>query len=242
MTNRRTIERKKPKDLEPSARVTAGADSLVVSSSDSATVVSAARSTEVHHFGNLPVLNQGDPTEVEADEMAASIVESDREATARRRAVSHTPVKVAADSPVVANSTADRIESVVNSGGQPLDPSARAFMEPRFGHSFSDVRIHADSRAADSAALVHARAYTLGRNIVFGAREFAPATDDGQRLLAHELTHVIQQTSESTGSENATGQRAIQREPNASIAPPTPAPMSTTPPPPPPPTPASPGS
>jgi len=242
MSNRRTIERKKPKDVEPSARVTAGADSLVVSSSDNATVVSAASSTEVHHFGNLPVLNQGDRAEVEADEMAASVVGSDREATARRRDVSRTPVKVAADSPVVANSTADRIESVVNSGGQPLDPSARAFMEPRFGHSFSDVRIHADSRAADSAALVHARAYTLGRNIVFGAREFAPATDDGRRLLAHELTHVIQQTSESTGSESATGQRAIQREPNASIAPPTPAPMSTTPPPAPPPTPASPGS
>jgi len=101
--------------------------------------VSAASSTEVHHFGNLPVLNQGDPAEVEADEMAASVVGSDREATARRRDVSRTPVKVAADSPVVANSTADRIESVVNSGGQPLDPSARAFMEPRFGHSFSDV-------------------------------------------------------------------------------------------------------
>ena len=129
MSNRRTIERKKPKDVEPSARVTAGADSLVVSSSDNATVVSAASSTEVHHFGNLPVLNQGDPAEVEADEMAASVVGSDREATARRRDVSRTPVKVAADSPVVANSTADRIESVVNSGGQPLDPSARAFMD-----------------------------------------------------------------------------------------------------------------
>ena len=111
MTGRRTIERKKPKDIEPSARVTAGADSLAVSSSDNATVVSAASSTEAHHFGNLSVLNQGDPAEVEADEMAASVVESNREATARRRAVSRTPVKVAGDSPVVANSTADRIES-----------------------------------------------------------------------------------------------------------------------------------
>jgi hypothetical protein len=66
-------------------------------------------------------------------------------------------------------------------------------MESRFGHDFSRVRIHADSRAAESARAVDALAFTVGNNIVFGAGEFAPSHPAGQRLLAHELTHVVQQ-------------------------------------------------
>ena len=80
-------------------------------------------------------------------------------------------------------------------GGQPLPESTRAFMEPRFGYNFSKVRIHNDERAAESAHAVQARAYTVGKNVVFGAREFAPQTSEGSRLLAHELTHVVQQGS-----------------------------------------------
>ena len=66
-------------------------------------------------------------------------------------------------------------------------------MEPRFGYDFSRVRVHTGARAAESAQAVQARAYTLGRDVVFASGEYAPATPRGQRLLAHELTHVAQQ-------------------------------------------------
>lgn len=78
-------------------------------------------------------------------------------------------------------------------GGERLPAETRAFFEPRLGHDFSQVRVHADSVAATSARAVSARAYTLGRDIVFGAGEYAPGRPAGERLLAHELAHVIQQ-------------------------------------------------
>jgi hypothetical protein len=78
--------------------------------------------------------------------------------------------------------------------GHPLDPDTRAFMEPRFGHDFSQVRVHADSMAADSAAAINAHAYTVGNNVVFGARQFTPQSSAGRRLLGHELAHVVQQS------------------------------------------------
>jgi hypothetical protein len=80
-------------------------------------------------------------------------------------------------------------------GGVALDASTRAFMEPRFEHDFSHVRIHADGRAAAEARAANARAFTIGRDIVFGAGEYQPRTVAGRRLLAHELTHVVQQAS-----------------------------------------------
>jgi hypothetical protein len=82
---------------------------------------------------------------------------------------------------------------VVSTPGRPLDPASRAFMEPMFGRSFGDVRIHDDGRAADSAAEIRAEAYTLGRHVVFGAGRYAPSTEIGRRLLAHELAHIVQQ-------------------------------------------------
>lgn len=84
---------------------------------------------------------------------------------------------------------------VLRSPGQPLDVATRAFMEPRFGWDFSKVRVHADERAAESAQAVQARAYTVGRDVVFGAGEFMPGTEAGQRLMGHELVHVVQQGS-----------------------------------------------
>ena len=79
------------------------------------------------------------------------------------------------------------------SGGRPLDPDTRSFMEPRFGHDFSKVRIHDNASASSSAQSVAARAYTVGSNIAFRSGEFAPGSGEGRRLLAHELTHVVQQ-------------------------------------------------
>jgi hypothetical protein len=79
-------------------------------------------------------------------------------------------------------------------GGVPLPSAPRHYMESRFGHDFGSVRVHADSRAAEMARLANARAFTIGRNLVFASGEYAPeGSDDSRRLLAHELTHVIQQ-------------------------------------------------
>ena len=86
------------------------------------------------------------------------------------------------------------VHDVLASSGQPLDASARAFFEPRFGHDFSRVRVHSNEAAAQSAREVNAHAYTVGRNIVFGDNRFAPDTYEGRRLLSHELTHVVQQS------------------------------------------------
>ncbi len=92
------------------------------------------------------------------------------------------------------------VHDVLRSPGRPLDPATRAFFEPRFGHDFSAVRIHTDARAAESARAVNALAYTVGRDVVFGAGQYAPGTGEGQRLLAHELTHVVQQSNNSYSS------------------------------------------
>lgn len=85
------------------------------------------------------------------------------------------------------------VHEVLNSPGKPLDQATRGFMEPRLGGDFSGVRIHADSRAAESARSVSALAYTVGRDIVFASGQYSPESAAGKRLLAHELTHVVQQ-------------------------------------------------
>lgn len=90
------------------------------------------------------------------------------------------------------------VHEVLRSPGQPLEPTVRAALEPRFGHDFSRVRVHTGSRAAESARAVNALAYTLGRDVVFAAGQYAPATAKGQKLLAHELTHVLQQGGSSS--------------------------------------------
>lgn len=85
---------------------------------------------------------------------------------------------------------------VINSGGgQPLDPGVRSDMEARLGHDFSDVRVHTDARAEESAKSVNALAYTVGSDIVFQRDSYNPSSDTGRITLAHELTHVIQQRS-----------------------------------------------
>ncbi len=86
------------------------------------------------------------------------------------------------------------VHEVLRSSGQPLDPATRAFMEPRFGRDFSGVRVHTDGKAAQSAQSVNALAYTVGQDVVFDNGQYMPKTDRGRRLLAHELTHVMQQT------------------------------------------------
>jgi hypothetical protein len=87
------------------------------------------------------------------------------------------------------------VHEVLRSPGQPLDPATRAYFEPRFGHDFSRVRVHADSLAAASAGAVGALAYAVGQRVVFGTGQFTPHNIGGRRLLAHELAHVAQQAN-----------------------------------------------
>lgn len=85
------------------------------------------------------------------------------------------------------------VHDVLNSPGQPLDAATRAFFDPRFGHDFGFVRVHADQAASASANAVNALAYTVGSHIAFAAGHYSPTTKPGQRLIAHELSHVLQQ-------------------------------------------------
>lgn len=97
----------------------------------------------------------------------------------------------------------------IRGGGQPLSQASRAFFEPRFGTDFSKVRVHTGNNAAHLARSINAKAFTAGRDVVFGDGQYAPESNEGKRLMAHELTHVVQQGGKvSQGSKPAP---AIQR-------------------------------
>jgi hypothetical protein len=99
----------------------------------------------------------------------------------------------------VARSAPDFVENHMHAsgGGRVLPEGARSFFEPRFGYDFSGVRIHADSSAELSAKSINAQAFTHGRDIYFGASRYNPDTSSGKSLLAHELTHVVQQNHDT---------------------------------------------
>ncbi|MCE8425223.1 MAG: DUF4157 domain-containing protein [Candidatus Methanoperedens sp.] len=99
--------------------------------------------------------------------------------------------EIRSETPEVTSNMETNINAVWG-GGQPLSESTCAFFEPRFGHDFSQVRVHSGGAAEQSARDVNANAYTVGHNIVFGAGQFAPGTHGGRRLIAHELMHVVQ--------------------------------------------------
>jgi hypothetical protein len=105
--------------------------------------------------------------------------------------------------------------------GHSLDRATRDFFEPRFGTDFSHVRVHAGPQAAESAGAINARAYTLGSTVVFGAGEYQPGLEEGRRLLAHELAHVVQQseTAHSAGNADSRAPQAntLQRRHSAFI-------------------------
>ena len=105
----------------------------------------------------------------------------------------------------VANAAPASVSAALASSARPLNLALRQDMEQRFGHDFSGVRVHTNALAAQSADEVNALAYTVGRNIVFGAGRFAPETGEGRRLLAHELTHVVQQGPTPANSDSIAG-------------------------------------
>jgi hypothetical protein len=110
------------------------------------------------------------------------------------------------------------VHKVLASPGQPLDASTRSFMEPRFGYDFAKVCIHMDNRAAESAAAVKALAYTAGEHIILGAAQYAPGSLDGQRLLAHELAHVVQQNRGQAQPGEFTARHDISHAPDGLIS------------------------
>lgn len=104
------------------------------------------------------------------------------------------------------------VHDVLRTSGQPLDQVARDFMESRFGYDFSGVRIHTDAKAAESAQAVNAKAYTVGNNVVFGKGNYSIGNSEGKALLAHELTHVVQQ-GRTTNHKNQVAQNANENKP-----------------------------
>lgn len=110
------------------------------------------------------------------------------------------------------------VESRINTlrgGGQPLTRSVRNFFEPRFGQDFSDVRVHTGPLAAEASRSINARAFTRGNSVVVGEGQFAPHSDAGRRLLAHELTHVVQQTVPSGGPALWIGRPSLLEKSNS---------------------------
>jgi hypothetical protein len=103
------------------------------------------------------------------------------------------PVQRKSNSAAPVQASAKDVSAVTQSGGRPLDQQTRGYMERRIGFDFSKVRVHDDATAAHSALGLQAKAYTTGPNIVFGSGQYSPASTEGRRLLAHELTHVVQQ-------------------------------------------------
>lgn len=102
--------------------------------------------------------------------------------------------------PAAANVAPPIVHDVLRSPGQPLSRSVRATVEPAFGRDFSQVRVHTDAKAAESAQAVNALAYTVGNQVVFGEGQYQPQTEKGRHLIAHELTHTIQQASVTPGA------------------------------------------
>jgi hypothetical protein len=174
----------------------------------------------------LRVSQPGDADEQEADRMAEQVVSSASAGFIQRKcapcAEGATCPKCEEEekiqtkekpghTPHVDSKAASQITSLWG-GGQPLPPSVRGFFEPRFGRDFSQIRIHTGSEAAESSRAIQARAYTSGEDIVFGAGQYAPENAEGKKLLAHELTHVVQQdASRAVGIPVA----VVQRQPDS---------------------------
>lgn len=130
---------------------------------------------------DLEVSRPGDAREQEAERMAEA-------------AVSHSSEEIV-DAGVASQRTPDTAPSMVGDlgPGRPLDSEARSLLEPRFGQDLTGVRVHTGPRAEESARAAGARAFALGKDVVFGAGEYRPETAAGQRLLAHEVAHTVQQ-------------------------------------------------
>jgi hypothetical protein len=121
--------------------------------------------------------------------------------------------KAVADQPPTVTPSIESRINAMQGGGQPLDPATRTYLEPRFGRDFSQVRVHTDTQAEETAKSINARAFTVGQDIAFGSGQYAAESQEGRRLLAHEATHVVQQSG-------GVQRRIIQRVPSPPAIPP----------------------
>lgn len=147
--------------------------------------VGSARAEAVPRAATMPV-----------QRMCTECEEEEKKSGEGKRAEDDDPLvsgKLKGAAPVMTAEIDERIRGL--GGGRPLGASERDFFEPRFGHSFADVRVHTDGEAAAATHAIGARAFTHGRDIAFAPGEYDPGGADGRRLLAHELTHVVQQSA-----------------------------------------------
>jgi len=159
----------------------------------------------------LAVGSARDPHELEADAMAAQVSGGGMAGQTRTRAAADGMEQTEAPSIV---------HEVLGGAGQPLDGGTRAMMEPRFGRDLSGVRVHTGARANESARAVGARAYAVGQDAVFAAGQYNPGSREGLRLLAHELSHTVQQTGGGGASGGlSSAAPAVAREPAPQDAP-----------------------
>jgi hypothetical protein len=139
----------------------------------------------------LDVNEPGDIYEQEADRIANQVLTGPANAL-----MSESPLRIQrlpGRSKEQSDAAPASVYQVLATSGGRLEPATRAFFEPRFGFDFSRVRIHTDVRAEEASRSIHARAFTAGNHIVFGGGQYAPQTDPGRSLLAHELAHIVQQ-------------------------------------------------
>ncbi len=157
----------------------------------------------------LSIGASNDPLELEADRVTDQVM-----SMSVHSAVSSAPPRIqryAGQISEGSNTAPASVDRALASSGRPLDIPLRTDMEQRFGHDFSRVRVHTGGAAEQSARDVNAHAYTVGNNVVFGAGQFVSGTQEGRRLLAHELTHVVQQ-SESQGMVPAQPGSSLHRK------------------------------
>ncbi|HET7512498.1 MAG TPA: DUF4157 domain-containing protein [Chthoniobacterales bacterium] len=159
-----------------------------------------------HLQAKLKTNDAGDIYEQEADRIADRVVAAPMHSSVRGVAVGIRQLCGQTNGQI--GSAPRSVDAALASPGMPLDPGSRHDMEQRFGYDFSKVRVHSGSIAEQSAQDVNANAYTVGQNIVFGAGRFARETPQGRRLLAHELTHVVQQ-----GYASVVDSRAVKAAP-----------------------------
>jgi len=157
----------------------------------------------------LAIGASNDTLEKEADQVADQVLASSPPG-AVSGAPSHIQRVVGQPASLVDTAPAS-IDRVLASSGSPLEPALQQDMASRFGHDFSRVRVHSGPDAGQSALEVNANAYTVGHNIVFGAGQFAPGSEEGRRLIAHELTHVVQQSGSERGAAGLISERASVR-------------------------------
>ena len=146
----------------------------------------------------LAIGASNDPLEREADRVADQVLAASAH-TFVGRASPHIQ-RYSGQATEAMDTAPASVDRVLASAGRPLEPMLRQDMEQRFGYDFSQVRVHTGDIAGQSARDVNANAYTAGHNIVFGAGRFAPGTLEGHRLIAHELTHVVQQSAADRNS------------------------------------------